>query len=64
MIHCLIPVNFAITRLQILLGLYLTAVFIVMLPYVPFHNIKTPGFTLRSVTGYITHCLPGTVYDK
>ena len=31
----------------------------VMLPDVPFHNIKTPDFTLRSVPGNITHCLPG-----
>ena len=32
----------------------------VMLPDLPFHNIKTPLFTLRSVPGNITHCLPGT----
>ena len=32
----------------------------VMLPDVPFHNIKTPVFTLRSVPGNITHYLPGT----
>ena len=32
----------------------------VMLTDVPFHNIITPVFTLRSVPGNITHCLPGT----
>ena len=32
----------------------------VMLPEVPFHNIKTPEYTLRSVPGNITPCLPGT----
>ena len=31
----------------------------VMLPDVPFDNIKTPVFTLRSVPGNITHHLLG-----
>ena len=32
----------------------------VMLSDVPYHNIKTPVFTLRSKPGNITHCLPST----
>ena len=37
----------------------------VMLPEVPFHNIKSPVLTLRSGPGNITHCLPGgTVLAK
>ena len=32
----------------------------VMLPCVPFHNIKTPGFTLSDLPGTITHHLLST----